>query len=221
MKNALFLLSVFCLTPVLADTFTLGVPDGINIHEHQFPKIQQAFEQSGHQIIFRKLPSLRSLKLSNDGVLDGEIARHEFITREYPNLIPVQYPLWEGGLYVYGKTGLTIRTVADLQQYRLVTADRIEYFKLVPPALKPSHVARDIDLAVQMIVTGRADFTIAPPLFHQEYPHLETKVIRYLDHPVVNMRFFTFLHEKHKDQIPALENAYRQLLKTATEETKK
>lgn len=61
--------------------------------------LELAYQRLGLEMKTLVAPSRRALMMADNGKLDGDLFRIESVAADYPNLIQVDYPLLEGGLF--------------------------------------------------------------------------------------------------------------------------
>lgn len=82
-------------------TITLGQIKESNIQKQVFEFLAPIYKKLGIELDVIPFPAKRSLTLSNDGDLDGELLRAEHIERDYLNLIAVPITLYQLNTYAY------------------------------------------------------------------------------------------------------------------------
>jgi polar amino acid transport system substrate-binding protein len=84
--------------------------------------MREASRRAGIELVFRRLPVLRSAEMANDGETDGDLARIVDVVARYPNLILVPTPISKFTVAIYAATPeITKMTRAEIRQLKIGT----------------------------------------------------------------------------------------------------
>jgi len=200
-------------------TFASGAPlDGYQA-KVVLPILTEAFAQQNIEFTAVYIPSLRALKISNSGMLDGELHRvagfHEITQNKYDNLIKIDHKLLSVYLAIFAKEDLIVDNWDDLNHYALA------YYrgrKNVDTYL--SHVGAQYGIykvntdkqAFHMLASNKVDIVISEShlgntLINSNSNLSGIKEIKRLDKTDI----YAYIHNKHQSLIPALISSLQQM----------
>ncbi|MGP9830948.1 hypothetical protein [Marinobacter sp. NSM] len=81
------------------NTIHIAVIDDVPSTTMAVRLLETAYARLGLSMQTLVSPSRRALLMADSGQLDGDLFRIESVASDYPNLLKVNYPLLEGGLY--------------------------------------------------------------------------------------------------------------------------
>lgn len=175
----------------------------------------QGFARTGLKLALMDLPPERSLLYASQGLLDGDLFRGHFDTKEHASLLKVDVPLATLFLYPYVLSDKPcVDTMPQLKEKTSIGIHGLHYFRLLKDrGIHHEHEAPNTVSGLKMLALGRADFLVLPDYV---VPALEkasaVQVKRCMPEPILSIQLFTYLHEKHRNLIPVLEQAYRDIL---------
>ncbi|NRB81090.1 MAG: hypothetical protein HRU38_20895 [Saccharospirillaceae bacterium] len=205
-----FLFSSLSYTTNITLAQSETVKDVLPLLEQQ---LIQAYSQAGHNLTITLLPPTRSLIMSNNGDIDGEVLRIINITEQAPNLLPVNVPISFLDIYVWGKASLDYSETDDFVHLYMVAINGVQFQKNFAEKynIKTIYV-KSLDSSVKMIGSGRADFIVFPnQIIAIAYNNNITDFINHGD-PIVKVPLMNFLHKKHKELIPQIEIELKKVL---------
>ena len=175
--------------------------------------LKNVYQHAGVKVAFEFLPAGRSIKVANAGIFDGEALRTVKAAAQYPNLLQVKVPLVEDGLVAWAakdigpilsrgdfsslRVGVKLGDVA-IQKY----AKGAEIFS-TPNTLQ----------AAKMLVRDRIDIVLA---WKRNFLPIiastpEFRKIHAVSKDLYVAKGYHFLHKKHKDLVPRIEDSLREL----------
>lgn len=193
-------------------TLTVGsrVVDGSVFHYRVTRLIEELKERTGIELTLKRLPNLRSLTYSNEGIIDGEIARVRSLSKnpKYPNLKIVDAPWMEATLKAIVKKGshVTITGWDSLKLYQfcyrrgtlLIERMMEEHHFSGIPLTAPMQALKQID-------SGRCDVTV---FWYDHYGYEELKFLNDNDlvpvYDFVTAEGLIYLHKSHEALIPKI-----------------
>jgi len=109
MLNKLIFAMVILLNSNLANSTNNEISIGIAVKENKYIAdikeiVTQAYNELDKTVIWKSLPTSRSLRLTNKGKLDAEFLRVNSVADEYENLIKIDAPLIYASINLYCKS---------------------------------------------------------------------------------------------------------------------
>lgn len=175
----------------------------------------EGFARTGLKLALMDLPPERSLLYASQGMLDGDLFRGHFDTKEHASLLKVDVPLATLFFYPYVLSDKPcVETMPQLKEKTSIGILGLHYFRLLKDmGIHHAHEAPNTVSGLKMLALGRAEFLVLPDYV---VPALEKAVAvqikRCMPEPILSIQLFTYLHEKHRNLIPVLEQAYRDIL---------
>lgn len=193
------------------NSLVFGLVTNTNIGHSPFnhkviTKLRRAYRNLGIDLSFKEYPAKRSLFLSNNGTLDGELLRVKGITKKYPNLVPVT-------LYRLSVAAYTIEGETDVADIETILADTIAIYrgsqwqeKFI--GSKSTGIVRVQTPAQQfkLLIMGRVKYllcnrNLATHMIKHFYPQSEIKQVSPL---IAEVELVHYLHQRHQNLIPQL-----------------
>lgn len=187
----------------------------------------EAFKRLGYEYKSLFLPTKRAIIDADLGKYDGLVARipELNIDNEYPNLVMVNEPIYEGSsIVVISKIkDLTINKWEDLTEYNYIVAYKRGTKKL--DLVLDTYVDKDkivitddTDQSLKMLLNGRIDIIIEP------YDTIEKALVdeKFINEGIIingsvgKTQLFPFLHKKHSDLLVPLAKALQEVKKDGT-----
>lgn len=178
----------------------------------------EAFRRMGIKLKIVNLPSERALVNANEGVEDGNFARVEGLDKLYPNLIRVSEEITTFEFVAFSRKA-TLKTTGwnSLKPYKvgIITGWKILENNIV--GVKSITKVRDEKLLFSLLLAGKVDLVV--------YDRLQGEVvikqaaaegIRALEPPLAVRGMFPYLHKRHADLVPKLEQTLRAMKKDGT-----
>ena len=175
-----------------------------------FDKISQhvlleAYRRIGQNISFKTLPPARALRLSNAGVIDGELHRIEGIDNTYPNLIKIHIPINQIEVLAFTiKNNITIKNAEDLKPYLIGIRQGVKFAENLTQGLKVHEVDRTEQL-FRMLGLWRIDVALSTRTAGLKViKRLDLKKVIIPSKPLVTLNLYHYLNKKHASIIPRI-----------------
>lgn len=197
-------------------TLTLAMPEeqmaAISGHEDV---IREAFTRAGLGLKIVTIPGNRATFESRAGIVDGEVARTEFLEVHYPELIPIKVNLRTAHYWVLvHRDNSCPATISDL--YRLTSVSllgAVVHNKIRELISGPNVTVRSPEAMLQVLHAKRGDYTIAPLRAAKTHGQEQEIFVKpCFDKPFLTTKLYTYLNKKHAHLIPELEAAYTQVI---------
>jgi len=201
-------------------TITLAVGESTAIALFQMKaRLKDAFQLAGQSLILIKGPNQRVLHEAAAGNLDGVVFRHPLAIKSFASLIPIPVPIQTLHYWVYMPTASDCGALADLPQRQPVGVLGLKLSALVYKQSDVGHQqATTFSRALAMLLAGRADYIVVPPIAHQWIPKQVMEALKpCFEKPLFSLAGYTYLNEKHRALIPKLTDAYRQVFTPSAE----
>jgi polar amino acid transport system substrate-binding protein len=219
------ILTLFLFLPfnLFAESYTFGMNPGTGeFLSAEKNTLKVAYKTLGHEIKFISYPSIRSLKMSDAGLLDGEFFRIGSISEHAPNLIKVDVPLTLLPIFIFTHIDSDIKSTDDLKgklisfprgtkavnmlskkyQFRINWTDSLEAaFEMVH--VKRSDAVLYMEQAGNIVINKNKFFNV-----------LQTNQL------VGKIPFYHFIHKKHGHLVKPLEALLNTQKKQALTNTK-
>jgi len=200
---------------VSADPQTLMIaypPEKNVFHEAAAAIIREAYKSLGVKIVFKVLPGERSLQLSNNGVIDGELVRIAGIDKVYTNLIriPVSHVTAEQMAFGHHAT-IIIDGWQSLSPYKLAFHRGYKVAEKNTEHMN-RYLTRTDEAAFRMVASGRMDLALANRFTGAKIIHdLKLTNVVMLRPPVEVDPLFHYLHKKHAGLVPQIAAVLRRM----------
>jgi len=208
----IFLILVFCTVhTVLAKevklvSFTGGAPLDSYNPSITVPLLAEAFKRNGIKFYAEYQPSLRSLKLSNSGVFDGELHRvhnfHIVSKAKYPNLLRIESLLLSVWLAAFSTRPLKISSWKDLQGLKVAYyRGRKNITNNLDQVLMPNNIVRvqDDQHAFMLLATNRVDVVITTSIQGRKITENTAVFAKIIEiGKLEQSKIFAYMHHKHK-----------------------
>ncbi len=106
--KSVWCLMLLCLSAVAMDSkqvqdksVVIGLVQDVDYILPYEDIIARAWQDIGYEVHFERLPGDRSLRMSNRGILDGELVRTQIIEASHPNLLRVPVLIAKGELLLF------------------------------------------------------------------------------------------------------------------------
>lgn len=166
-------------------------------------RVGLALDILGYDLQIMHNPGLRSLAMANSGVVDGELIRIRSAEDEYPNLIQVPVALMhaEVGLYTHHRHAVPGDSWKTFQPQRLASVKGMMLMEKLPAQFDntPTISAQNYQQAVHQLIAGRADLTLLPVSYVNQYLAPEESSQLVLLNPVLpQVSGYLHLHKRHR-----------------------
>lgn len=179
--------------------------------------LTEAFRRIGYQLETVQLPAERALINANRGIDDGDLLRVAGLQKKYPNLIQVPEKIMAMDLvlftknnpsfYVDGWQSIKSYSIAIISGWKIMETnfgqfgDQIEIIK-----------TDNIEQSLSLLMKDRVDFIAYSRWSGLAYLKEQgINGVSLLSPPLVSPAFYTYLHKKHKNIVPELATAIRQM----------
>jgi len=166
----------------------------------------EVYNRLGMDVEIRYLPGYRMFRTANNGEVDGVLFNTSDIDIVYPNLSRVPTPVFSSQIWAFTKDkSIIINNWDSLQNYRI---GYVRGFLLVKKRVEnmQTEVLDEQEHMMLMLVNGRIDVavdTCLTGLFTIQ--KLRLKGIKTTNLPLEHFSSFHYLHKKHADLIPKVE----------------
>jgi len=175
--------------------------------------VSQIYKRLGYDIIIDIYPAKRALKMSNSGLVDGELFRIKGLQQTYPNLRMVPTPLYElDALAISINLAVEVNNWQDLQPYKIGIMSGAEYAKKGAKGMD-THPANNYKELFNMLERKRVDVIVCiKPACLFELKKLKINNINVLG-VVERMFVYHYLHRKHEKLVPLVDEQIIQMHK--------
>jgi polar amino acid transport system substrate-binding protein len=194
-------------------TLTIAYPPEKNVfHDAAAAIIREAYKSLDVKIVFKVLPGERSLQLSNNGVIDGELVRIAGIDKVYTNLIriPVSHVTAEQMAFGHDAT-IIIDGWQNLSPYKLAFHRGYKVAEKNTEHMN-RYLTRTDEAAFRMVASGRMDLALANRFTGEKIIHdLKLTNVVMLRPPVEVDPLFHYLNKKHAELVPKITAVLRSM----------
>jgi len=174
---------------------------------------KEAFKDIGYTLHTVKLPAERGLKNANSGIEDGEMSRIKGLTKIYKNLIQVPEKIMDWNFTAFspkpkdlsnGWSSLSNYSIAFINGWKILENN-------VPNKNEITKVKNEKQLFL-MLQKNRADLILYERwggLLYTKQNNLNN--IKIQSPPLATKEMFIYLHKKHKNIVPKLAEALKQM----------
>lgn len=177
----------------------------------------EAYKRIDFEINFKELPAERSLQMSNNGSLDGEVNRVMGIDGKYTNLIMIPCPInfFEGVVFTKNHN-FFIEGWSSLKPYTI--AIRIGA-KFAENGTKGMNVTKFVtyEKIFMLVSKDRYDVCISSRINGLYQIKKQNLIgVKALEPPLAEFKLYHYLHKKHKDLVPKISNSLQEMQKEGT-----
>lgn len=214
-----FSFSCFAKEPGLVITTWCGPPFSKPDHSGYLDQIlTEAFKRMNLEINIFQKPAERSLDDANRGITDGDFLRVTKIGQIYPNLLMVPEYLYDMEFVAFTKRD-DVKISNGWKSLEPYKTGIVIGWKILEENVKYTKgPRRDVprqEYLFKILDSGRIDVAVYSKHFGFEVvDRLGLKGIKNAEPPLAKKKMYLFLHKKHKDIIPKLDN----ILKSMKEE---
>jgi ABC-type amino acid transport substrate-binding protein len=165
--------------------------------------VREAYRRLGIDVVIKRYPAERAVRLANSGDVDGEIQRIGGLAEHYPNLIQVQ-----PAINFIEATVFTTTTEFPIEGWNSLAPYRIGVIRGIKFAEQNTRDMRvapagGYDVLFRLLERGRVDIALSPRvngLYHIKRRGLQG--IRPLEPSVAVVDLYHYLNRKHADLVP-------------------
>jgi len=172
--------------------------------------LRQAFAYAGYQLELVPLPAQRGLHNAAAGKLDGEFLRRREDIKAFSTLAAINEPLLHVELWVWMKADRDCpNNLKSLGELTLSSVLSYGLTKELPLSVDFKKVqTNSVISSLRVLQAGRVDYALFGKKGMSHYQQrLKLNVKTCFTQPVATIDYFTFLHNKHRDKLPALTGA--------------
>jgi hypothetical protein len=213
--TALWML-LYCCVVTGQDEYIIAVNDAYSFNRGA-SNVRMLFNQIyaplGIKPVVEFYPSLRGLKLVNEGQLDAESGRTADVGKQYANLIKVSYPIM---LHKNGYFCMTLEACDTSKSTRYAVVSGFEAGKTY---CKDNNLNCLTDqshgVLAKALESGAIDVLIASlNTANKALCTIKNKPVYYQDLIALSVTSYHFIHKKHRDLEPALVASIQNLAKS-------
>jgi len=219
-----FFTSITMAEPITQVRFSGGAPLDSYQPRIIVPILTEAFQRNGIKFDAQYHPSLRSLKMSNSGIMDGQLHRvynfHQVSAGKYPNLIRIESKLLSVSVAVFARKSLKINTWDDLKGYTVIYyrgRKNVEsQLKKVLPVEKIGKATTDHQ-AFRVLAVGGADVVISESTQGKQIIAANPQLAGIIE--VVKLEeteIYAYIHKKHKSIASKIAETIEQMKQDGT-----
>jgi len=207
MKISRLLFSTLMISPLLlnAESYTFSGGKNNLVHTIAAEVLVKAYKKANIEINPLFLTLQESLKRSNSGETDGELARISTITRFSPNLNKVPVSIISVEAVAFSKNrSLAINNWNDLRGHKLTIVKGVKFIETGTKGLQKNFVATHED-ALQLLQSDQTEIIVIPKLasinlIYQKKYH----EIRPISKSLKRHKLYHFVHKKNIHLLPII-----------------
>jgi len=165
--------------------------------------VREAYSRLGIDVIIKKYPAERAVRLADRGDVDGEVQRFAGLSDLYPNLIQVRPAINFIEATVFSKeTTFPIEGWESLSPYRIGLIRGIKFAERNTEGMSVAK-AGGYDVLFRLLDRGRVDIAMSPRvngLYHLKRTRIDG--IQPLEPSVAMVDLYHYLNSKHADLAP-------------------
>ncbi len=167
---------------------------------------KEAFSRMGVNLQINHLPSERSLRNANKGIIDGDILRVGNISNLYPNLIKVPEKIIDMDFVAFTNSVKFSTTHWEkIQPFSIGLIRGWKIFEINTDKAKTVTKVRDADLLFKLLKKNRIDIALYERFEgYGKIKQLDLKGFYTLEPPLASKKMFLYLNKKHAHLIPKL-----------------
>jgi ABC-type amino acid transport substrate-binding protein len=179
--------------------------------------LKAVYQRVGIELVLVDMPAKRALIESSQGRVDGEIQRILAVKDEYPTLLPVRVPVnyIEPAAFVKRRQ-FRVDGWESLRPHAIGIVRGVGSSERGTRGMPRVEAASTMDQMMQMLAAERIDVAVNDLFSGVLVNHRLglDGVLRPLSPPLERILLYHFLHESHRDLIPRIEEAMRQMEST-------
>lgn len=165
--------------------------------------VREAYGRLGIDVVIKKYPAERAVRLADSGELDGEVQRIAGLSEQYPNLIQVQPAINFIEATVFTKSAtFPVEGWKSVSPYRIGLIRGIKFAERNTQGMSVAP-AGSYDTLFRLLDKGRVDIALSPRvngLHHIKRQELEG--IQPLEPSIAMVDLYHYLNKKHADLVP-------------------
>ncbi|WP_200956031.1 ABC transporter substrate-binding protein [Pelomonas sp. Root1444] len=174
--------------------------------------LKVAYARLGIQVQFVPVPALRSLLESSEGRVDGEVQRILLVETQYPTLIALRPSInfIEPSAFVK-RLDFKVQGWPSVAPYRVGIVRGVGSSEAGTRGMRRVTAVASMEALMRMVAAERVDVAVNDRLSGAlvlQQLGLESEV-RPLDPPLQRVALYHFLHVKHQDLVPRVEEVLR------------
>jgi ABC-type amino acid transport substrate-binding protein len=181
--------------------------------------LREAFKSKGIDFFAIHNPSLRSLRLSNSGIVDGELHRvsnfHNITKNKFKNLIKIESKLLSVKMAAFSLSDTQINSWKDLENKKVAYyRGRMNLNKLLAANNLQNNITKvNSDMqAFGMLLLSRVDFVITDRAQGNHLISSNHKFSKIQMSGILNEeKIYAYIHKKHKKLAPAIADSIESL----------
>ncbi|MBF0329187.1 MAG: transporter substrate-binding domain-containing protein [Nitrospirae bacterium] len=209
--------------PALSQTIVLNTandpPNSTDDHTGICERVMtEAFRRIGIKLKIVDLPSERALINANEGIEDGNFARVEGLEKLYPNLIRISETITTFEFVAFSKKA-SFKTLGwdSLRPYNIGIITGWKILENNIAGVKSLTKVRDEKLLFNLLLSEKADVVVYDRMQGKfVLKQLGAKDIKILQPPLAVKGMYPYLHKRHADLVPKLEQVLRTMKKDGT-----
>ncbi len=220
-KLYLLVMFVLCCTISYSETLKIAKVEG-NIHQELASKLlEEIYQRLDVPVEFVELPGERALVLSSEGVVDGEVIRIFELEDMYPTLVRVPTPFSYADTVVFSKNhNFEVSGWSSLKDYKVGISRGMKYYEIKLQGAKHIEKVNDNIILMQMLNLDRVDIVVTTGLNGiDQINKMGITSIKALSPYLERVPLYHYLHEKHKDLVPKVDQIIKSMLESGELET--
>jgi polar amino acid transport system substrate-binding protein len=165
--------------------------------------VREAYRRLGIDVVIKKYPAERAVRLANQGEVDGEVQRIGGLAEKYPNLIEVRPAINFVDATVFTKaTKFPVQGWESLSPYRIGLIRGIKFAEQNTAGMSVALVG-GYEVLFRLLDRGRVDVALSPRVNGWYYiKRTGMDGIRSLEPSVAVFDLYHYLNRKHADLVP-------------------
>jgi polar amino acid transport system substrate-binding protein len=177
--------------------------------------LKVAYRRLGIEVVFEAIPQARSLIMSNEGKIDGEVTRLAGLEAQYPNLMMVPVVLIEqkGMAFTRKDKTFPLNGWDSLRPYSIVTLNGAKWSTDGTMGMDRVDIVTQPEQMFKMLEMGRVDVALGPRLTGMvQIMQLGFTDILPIEPPLVINKLYHYLNIKYKTHLlPQLSAVLQQM----------
>ena len=184
----------------------LGLVRDNPYHSAMAKVVVQAYKNLGIEVELLPLPGKRSLKLSNRGLIDGEVARIEGLEQHHQELIPIPVVLGRirGMVVTHNYPDFVVNGWQSLIGYRVAAPLGAFWSEQAPAELKLQYVDTASSSMTRMLEQGYSDFALIGSASKIEALRRSEGKLRVLEPALIEYPFYHYLNRSKQKLAEAI-----------------
>lgn len=175
--------------------------------------IGEAFRRIGVPYDIIKLPAERALQNVNNGIDDGDLSRIRGLEKHYPNLIRVPEKLFDMDFVAFTNSPTVVSIdPKSLAKYNIGLIRGWKILETKTEGMPYVTAVRNAETLFSMLSKKRIEIALYSRWMGTALSKkMRITNVRVIEPPLASKEMFMYLHKKHKDLIPRLTEAIRQI----------